>query len=513
MEWSEYQDAIFDHIADGGGGDLIVKARAGSGKTATIVEGLTYVPKSETVLLVAFNKAIEEELSRKAPDGVEVRTFHGYGMRTLTKEIRGLSVNSNRTRVLCDKLYDGKLPSEIITGHAHVVSACKQQNFTEPSDDEINGLMARFGIDTGIQLDSDDIAKMTSRQITDWHAEQDQLFLERTKRLLRASMDVKDTIDFDDMVWLPNALGLKPFRYDRIFVDEAQDTNRAQVDLVESGLGLNLGRLTYVGDEFQQVYGWRGASLDAFNIDGATTLPLPICYRCARSIVRVARQIVPDIQPWEQAPEGKVHRIAESDIMRLAEPGDLVLSRTNGAIMGLWLSLIQDGKPARILGRGTGSSLVSFIKRSKASTIPELLDYTDKWLAAEIIRCEKKHRDTTNVRDKAACIKFLTMGIDSIEAALDRAEKMFTQNLKDDRITLSTVHKAKGLERRRVFALMRTFRWRPHQEEKNLFYVAITRAKEHLFLVGDENDHARCVLGVPPKRWSHPTLDVDWEFD
>ena len=56
---------------------------------------------------------------------------------------------------------------------------------------------------------------------------------------------------------------------------------------------------------------------------------------------------------------------------------------------------------------------------------------------------------------------------------------------KDDAqvILLSSTHKAKGLERERVWVLSDTYMRRPDPEERRLYYVAVTRAKKELVLV------------------------------
>jgi superfamily I DNA/RNA helicase len=49
-------------------------------------------------------------------------------------------------------------------------------------------------------------------------------------------------------------------------------------------------------------------------------------------------------------------------------------------------------------------------------------------------------------------------------------------------ITCSSVHRAKGLEAERVFVLAKTLRT-DNDEERNISYVAITRAKSSLVYV------------------------------
>lgn len=39
-------------------------------------------------------------------------------------------------------------------------------------------------------------------------------------------------IDYNDMVWLSHVMGLAPKAADWVFVDEAQDLNKAQLELV-----------------------------------------------------------------------------------------------------------------------------------------------------------------------------------------------------------------------------------------------------------------------------------------
>jgi len=61
--WSAQQEAIFGWFGSAGG-NLVVRARAGTGKTTTILEGIGRAPEGK-ILLCAFNKRIAEELQTK----------------------------------------------------------------------------------------------------------------------------------------------------------------------------------------------------------------------------------------------------------------------------------------------------------------------------------------------------------------------------------------------------------------------------------------------------------------
>jgi superfamily I DNA/RNA helicase len=85
------------------------------------------------------------------------------------------------------------------------------------------------------------------------------------------------------------------------------------------------------------------------------------------------------------------------------------------------------------------------------------------------------------VRDDAEMLRSLAEGADSVQHVIDRAESLFTDDGLGDKgvVTFSSVHKSKGLEADRVFVLASTLR-DTNEEERNIAYVAITRAKQRL---------------------------------
>lgn len=488
IKWSEYQEAVFDAIDDPDVGNIAVEARAGSAKTTTIVEGLSWVPQRDSVLLGAFNKGIERELSEKAPGGVEVRTLHSFGFGAVRSKFHGVRLEKNKTRKLCGKKFPG-LDRRVVTGLCRAVGGAK--NVLSASEEEIWDMITRLQIDMGIGMPPK-MAEKTPKQIYEWAVAQKAVFVKRVAELLEASAAEVGEIDFDDMVWLPIVRELRLRKFDWLFIDEWQDLNQAQHMLVDMSKG---GRLVVVGDPKQAIYKWRGA-VGTMSVPNAEKLPLPICYRCGASIVRQAQRWVKDIQPWAEAEEGLVDSFqpslagskttdetfdnARDHVVEHAQYGDVVLSRTNAALVKMLMGFIQAGKHARILGRDFGTKLSTMVRDSDASSTKEFRKWLDKWRDVEAQRAKEEGTSDVYAQDLFQCLATLSEGASTTAEVRARIESYFTENDDLDRVLLSTVHKAKGLEWDRVFVLMSTFFG--GEEEDNLRYVAVTRAKKYLML-------------------------------
>ena len=101
--------------------------------------------------------------------------------------------------------------------------------------------------------------------------------------------------------------------------------------------------------------------------------------------------------------------------------------------------------------------------------------------------------DSQSVIDTRECIFALMSGAPSVDEVLTRIETLFADTDSANIIMLSSTHRAKGLERDRVFVLADTFMQASKRrsnvnvvEEENLWYVAISRAKRELVLVRGE---------------------------
>lgn len=480
MKWNKQQLEIFEQIKNDEGPHLTIEARAGTGKTSTILGSLPHTNPDHRVLVCAFNKNIQLEIAdkiSKLPDveGIDVRTLHSIGMGALRSVKRDFQVDRWRTSALVKELapnlvkgLDYRHKQAATDDAARLCGLAKNSLAFEP--EHIIRLAYRHGL-------GDDLIT-PEEMLAPWVA----------KVLAACKADISK-IDFDDMIWLPCQFGAKPKGYDLIFVDEAQDLNPAQMWLVRKMLEPRSGRLVAVGDDRQAIYSWRGAGsgvLEKIVTEfEAEWMPLTTTYRCPKLVVKLAQEIVPDYRAAPNAPDGVIENCTLDAVIERARAGDFILSRTNAPLIGCCLALLRKGTPARVAGRDIGKGIRKLIVKSEAANIKALQTWLHEYAARETQRlAQKRDGDAAlaGVLDRVACIQALASDQDSVAALLTKIDSLFSDDKGDlDFVLCSSVHKAKGMERDRVWLLVETFR-RGQREEDNIFYVAITRSAGFLGL-------------------------------
>lgn len=491
--WSEQQKAIFEWFRIGTG-NLVVRARAGTGKTTTLMQAVEYAPETK-ILLAAFNARIALELQERlggwkfgAP--VEAKTLHSLGFAFVKyawgKDIQASGdVDGERVREACGPQAPegfGALVGKLV---AHVKNALPFATAVQVAD----------------AADRLDLLPTQEHEQEGWGLDR---LVDLVGKVLQASKQLRAdrTISFDDQVWLPLVLNVARPWYNMVVIDEAQDMNASQLLLAQRACKRG-GRIAVVGDDRQAIYGFRGA--DSGSIDRlkselkAQELGLTITYRCGKAIVAAAQKFVPDFQAAPSAPEGLVDAIDYKDLVAQAKPGDFVLSRKNAPLMSTCLKFLRAGIPCRIEGRDVGANLAARIKKIRAKSVPDFLKRLTAWAEKEKVRIQAKGKNVEAkvqvVADEFETLAALADGAANVQEIVDRCYNLFEDSVtiegsgankvvKKNRkpaVVCSSIHKAKGLEADRVFILEDTLlRKRRDREEDNVEYVAITRAKQHL---------------------------------
>lgn len=479
IPWSDEQKAIFAHF-EKGEGNLVVRARAGTGKTTTIKAAFSVAPEAK-MLYAVFNKKNQKEAAEKITDSrVEVKTLHSLGFAYILRVWKGVKPDDNVEWDRIDAVAGRNIADEVRGALKKLVGFAKNLS-VNPSIDELVEICEDRQIDAeGFEDEKDG----------GWNLEK---LSEYAIKVLEISKqrDPMNRISFNDMVWLPVAMDwVRPW-YDLACVDETQDMNMLQLEMV---IGCCRGRIIVVGDDRQAIYGFRGAASNGLDIMksrlNAKELGLTLTHRCPKSVVKLASEYVADYRVADDAPEGIVRdvpAIKAADV----RPGDAILSRLNAPLMPQCLSLLRQGVPARIEGRDIGKMLLGIVEKMKAKSVP---DFCKKIVAhgerqiARVKASKNSEAKIEAIQDTTATLLAMAEGVSNVAEIKSRCISLFNDSDNNPRpaVVLSSTHKAKGLEWDKVFILTGTYLKRQDLEEKNIYYVAITRAKKELVFVADE---------------------------
>lgn len=497
--YSKYQKDIFDFVKNGQG-NAVVEASAGAGKSTTLIKCLDFIDEDKTILMSAFNTDIVSVLKRKTKDfpNVNCATLHSIGRTMLQRnypkdeltldELKYKSyLNTNIKSLSSIDTYSlskkdfGRYMKNIETfvnfGRAYLCQTVKDLDIIED----------RYGIDTV--------------------ADEKEVALD----VMEYGKTDLSKIDFTDMIWLPNVLFCKPIgmKYDWIMLDEVQDLSVCQREIILKCRKINT-RMILVGDKKQCIFSFSSADPQSFeklkDIPNTITLPLSISYRCAENIVNFAKKLVPSIEPNDDGRHGEIKYNTQIDDI---QDGDMVLCRNNAPLMQVYVDLIKQGKKCFIRGKDIGLNMKNAVKTTGMDTLNVKLDkdgvfvrlYDELFDAINDImgKYNVTYADaveTSFVARKLDIIKALetlSNNINTSKELIDKISDIFSDKKKGG-ISLSTIHKAKGLEANNVYIVCNSLMpsemakkdWEIEQEY-NLMYVAYTRAKNILGFVDETN--------------------------
>lgn len=484
MTTSPYQEAIYDFM-EAGRGDAVVNAVAGSGKTTTLIEASKRLPTGTSSLFAAFNKSIVNELQSRLGEGVVCKTLNAIGHGALYAHLgRNLSLNDKKYVDIIAEATEGLAGEEAreIRQSISQLTSFAQSTLCETTDEDLADLADRYGIDLSVSGTRDEA----------WFYDATRYTLEAGERMAQD----EHVISFNDQTWLPNKWDLACKRYDFIFVDEIQDLSRGKLELILRSRNKG-ARILGVGDPFQSIYGFAGADPRAWQEiirrTDATVLPLSVCYRCPTKVVDLAQELVPEIQSAPDAPEGIVEHVTEVKFEEMVATGDLVLCRYTAPLISACIRLISQKIPARVKGRDISKALLGLAREANQGhdwiDFPNALNDTVSKKRAQLSKQKHSEGRIQSLEDRAAGLLacYEAFSVTSFAAFTREVEDLFTDG--GAAVELSTIHKAKGLQAKRVFILAPSklgkggkLDWEQEQE-RNLKYVALTRAMSELYFV------------------------------
>jgi superfamily I DNA/RNA helicase len=502
--------AILSSVLNGSG-DLVIEAVAGAGKTSTLRWLTQYIPHE--VLIAAFSRSFKDELDRKDKrPRTEIRTTYSLGLElvreVVEKDERKIKVEKKKYDHLIDELcfpYHDKAfdMSDALTQLVKFV----RLSLTDPNDEQaISELAEHYQLDT-CQYDPrlKEFLFGSIPRVLEWGEKVAKNGVEIQAK--EGPSELVYMVDFVDMIWLPHVWQLTPRKKLKwIMVDECQDLSRAQLELILKFRSSDC-KMIFVGDRHQAIYGFSGADAESFQNTiertKAQVFPLSFTRRCPKRVVTLAQEIVPEIEALSEAPDGQVKESNQAQMLKEAVPGDMILSRKKAPLVRLCITFIKKRKPATIIGRDISSQLTTIVQavaKARGFAWPKFLDALDDYIDNKLGRLRKKEAEEDVLeewKDRKEAIEacYEEWHVQNVEDFCNKIRNLFSdedeQEAPANRIRLSTVHKAKGLEANRVFIINPQelpLYWRGQkswqkEQEMNLKYVALTRARETLFFV------------------------------
>lgn len=495
-------------------GPVAIIAGPGTGKTKTLVARLHAlidrgVPPTQLLALAFTKKSAQEIAARFASSKANVphiSTFHALCFELLTQK-RGKPptfITEPGRMALVRKLPRPTLLKGLSTRELSLLIS-RAKNGAE-QDSVLNAFVGEYNKMLG------------DKSLSDF----DDLLVQ-TRDLLRL-----------DPAWRQSLQK----RFTHILVDEFQDTNALQYELLQLLRGND--NLFVIGDPLQSIYGFRGAAGNMFttfarDFPQALTITLVTNYRSAQAVVRLANAVYPDTPAlvahstapgtvaacevlneyseaaWimnaiQQAIGGSDFQQAVSADRRADHLGlgDLaVLYRSRSVARVLQQQLEASGIPFQVVGEGSPyeTPAVQAVVQLFAHAVDPAVT------TADLTQAQVEYLTTFNAADDPH--KTAIRLVEQFGFELTGALRQFLGGLirfktvaeasayfgtiattgfydpRADAITLLTIHAAKGLEFTHVFLIAAEDGVLPSTkgelaEEKRLFYVAVTRAKQQL---------------------------------
>lgn len=454
------------------GGHLVVEALAGTGKTTTL-RMLALTNTTRPGVYLAYNKSIVQEAQGRFPQAVQVGTAHSFAYRAVghrySHRLPGRGRGGQRMRaqqvatMLGVKAKDagGSMLSpamQVRLAEGMINQFCMSGDMAfctrhlPPRAEHLGDPAAVF----------EAVRPTADKMWTDLRNENGRLYFTHSHYL---------------KLW---QLTNPKLHADYILFDEAQDANPCIASIVAQQ---DHAQRIYVGDRNQAIMGWNGA-IDAMAKAQGERYALTKSFRFGPAIADAANEWLDLL--------GSPHRVVGHDpigsrVGQLTDSPDAILCRTNGAALGMILMYQEQGVPVAMApgDASAGKDIMSFayaardLQAGKGTDHPDLAAFTT-W--KELLEYVEEEEGGSDLGRLVNIINRVGPG-----AAISAIRNLVTKDRA--RVTVSTAHKAKGLEWDRV--LVADDFAPPTEEDREagktvdpadlmLAYVTVTRAKQEL---------------------------------
>jgi len=478
---SDEQQAIIDQPPTK---TIVVEAAAGSGKTTTLVD---YANKWSRLrgLYLAFNKDIAKEAQHRFPPWVRAQTVNSFAYQALgvSRYASRLTGRINRQTI---RMAGIDLHNEYLTPDRTI--RCIQQALTNFCNDGGTELKVEH-----CGLEKSPVSTQTA-------------MLPRIGAIVKRFLDYENSgLPFTHDMYLKRLemSGAIGDAHDYIMIDEAQDSN---------GVTLSLARksgkpVIFIGDSKQSIYAFRGA-VNAMTLVEGERFPLSMSWRFGQQLADLCNHVLSFSDAPPAVPiRGREDRETKIEMYQGKAPvRSFILSRTNAR---LFEGLIAIPPKTPFFVAGGFDILAKQLTSAYHLSRNEQGKVTDPYVRGFSFWEDMLEESVEGDPDAKKLVKIVKEYGDQIPGIIERLRGEQRPHHQDAKVLLSTAHKAKGLEADSVIVLddfptLKELQARlldnklsqmDYEQEINLLYVAVSRAKHRLLLAPSLYEEVAHVIG------------------
>lgn len=416
--------------------NTLVVAGAGSGKTFTIVNKIKFlldnnIYKENELLIISFTNESVNDLKRKIDYNLDIMTFHKLAINLINNPNMKIS-NEYYLKFIINEYFNsyGKYNKKQNKLIKRILQEVDIDNLKKLIFTFINLYKSNYN-DINYLLNlyqkSHFINKIYFKIILEIY------------HIYNQELESSNLYDFNDMIKIAtNNINNNQIKtnYKYIIIDEFQDTSLNRFKLINAIIKQNNAKIFVVGDDYQSIYRFTGCNLDIFLnfnklVNNLNIINLDYNYRNPKEIIDVANSFI---------------------------------MKNKNQIKKETICLKNINKPIKIC-----------FYKNKRTAIEKILKYIDtKYL---ILGRNNKDKDLFNVQDKPFLTIHKSKGLEEdniILISLTNNNNSLPSKIKNHKI---------------INKIIKTDYY-PYEEERRLFYVALTRTRNNIYLLVPKSNYS-----------------------
>ena len=416
--------------------NTLVVAGAGSGKTFTIVNKIKFlldnnIYKENELLIISFTNESVNDLKRKIDYNLDIMTFHKLAINLINNPNMKIS-NEYYLKFIINEYFNsyGKYNKKQNKLIKRILQEMDIDNLKKLIFTFINLYKSNYN-DINYLLNlyqkSHFINKIYFKIILEIY------------HIYNQELKASNLYDFNDMIKIAtnninNNLIKTNYKY--IIINEFQDTSLNRFKLINAIIKQNNAKIFVVGDDYQSIYRFTGCNLDIFLnfnklVNNLNIINLDYNYRNPKEIIDVANSFI---------------------------------MKNKNQIKKETICLKNINKPIKIC-----------FYKNKRTAIEKILKYIDtKYL---ILGRNNKDEDLFNVQDKPFLTIHKSKGLEE--------DNIILINLTNNNNSLPS-----KIKNHKIINKIIKTDYYPYEEERRLFYVALTRTRNNIYLLVPKSNYS-----------------------